>query len=66
MEYKDQFFKALIDNKGQLNEIALGEQLQLTEDETQQIIAQLLAEHKIEYAFNGNCEYRVLKPNQKL
>lgn len=66
MNCKDHFFKALIENKGQLNEIALGEKLQLTEDETRQIIAQLLLEHKIEYAFNGNCDYSVLKPNQKL
>ena len=61
MENKDRYFKALIENKGQLNEIELGENLGLNEEETREIIAQLLSEHKIEYVENRSCNYRLNK-----
>lgn len=59
MENKKQFLHFLKENKGQHNEIELGEQLGLTEDETQRIIAQLLAEHRLFYEPNGACNYSI-------
>ena len=56
---KDRYFKALVKNNGQLNEIELGEKIGLNEDETREIIAQLLHEHKIEYEENRRCNYRL-------
>ncbi len=61
MENKDRYFKALVQNNGQLNEIDLGEKIGLNEDETREIIALLLSEHKIEYAENKTCGYRLNK-----
>jgi len=52
MENKERYYKALIKNDGQLNEIDLGEKLYLDENETREIISQLLSEHKIEYVEN--------------
>ena len=49
MENKERYYKALIKNDGRLNEIDLGEKIYLDENETREIISQLLSEHKIEY-----------------
>ncbi len=65
MENKDRYFKALVQNNGQLNEIDLGEKIGLNEDETQEIIAQLLSEHKIEHAENKSCDYRLNKRTKR-
>lgn len=59
MENKDRYLKALIENSGQLNEIDLGEKIQLEEEETREIIAQLLSEHRVIYQENGCCAYNV-------
>ncbi|MGB3467565.1 MAG: hypothetical protein WBA74_19925 [Cyclobacteriaceae bacterium] len=61
MEVKKLYYNALIENKGQLNEIDLGEQLGLTEEQTMRIIVQLLSEHKIEYVSNRSCHYMRIK-----
>lgn len=61
MENKKRFYTLLKEDNGKLNEIDLGERIGLTEDETMEIIAQLLAEYKIEYERNRLCNYRVLK-----
>ncbi|MEE9362247.1 MAG: hypothetical protein V3U92_06590 [Cellulophaga sp.] len=61
MENKEIYYKALIENNGQLNEIDLGEKIGLDENETREIIAQLLSEHKIEYEENRVCNYSLMK-----
>ncbi|AXT52936.1 hypothetical protein D1818_19705 [Aquimarina sp. BL5] len=61
MKNKKRYYKALIKNDGQLNEIDLGEKLYLDENETREIISQLLSEHKIEYVENRACNYRPAK-----
>lgn len=61
MENKEKYYKALIDNNGQLNEIDLGEKIGLDENETNEIIVQLLSEYKIEYIANRACNYRPTK-----
>ncbi|WP_027065499.1 hypothetical protein [Maribacter sp. Hel_I_7] len=60
MENKKRFIKALVENNGQLNELDLGERIQLDEDETREIIAQLLSEHRIRYEANSICKYSVV------
>ncbi len=57
MENKEKYYKAFLENRGQLNEIDLGEGLGLQEDETREIIVQLLFEHKIEYVEHSACNY---------
>ncbi len=61
MENKKRYYDAFIKNNGRLNEIDLGEKLYLDENETREIISQLLSEHKIEYAENRACNYRPVK-----
>ena len=61
MENKEKYYKALIDNDGQLNEIDLGEKIGLNENGTNEIIAQLLSECKIEYTENRACNYSPTK-----
>ncbi|AWW29410.1 hypothetical protein DN752_04210 [Echinicola strongylocentroti] len=61
MKNKDRYYMALNENNGQLNEIDLGEKIGLCENETMKTIVQLMSEHKIEYAENKACNYRVLK-----
>lgn len=61
MNNKEQYYQALLENKGQLNETDLGERLGLDEEETRHIITQLLMEHRIEYAEQNACNYRILK-----
>ncbi|WP_424003991.1 hypothetical protein [Maribacter sp. IgM3_T14_3] len=65
MENKDRYFKALIENKNQLNAIDLGENIQLDEGETREIITQLLSEHRIRYDENSVCNYRVVNKRSR-
>ena len=65
MGNKDRYFKSLGQNNGELNEIDLGEQIGLSMDETQRIIAQLLSEHKIEYTANKSCNYRLIRTKKR-
>lgn len=61
MKNKEKYYKALIENNGQLNEIDLGEKIGLNEDETREIIVRLISENKIEYAENRACNYSLMK-----
>ncbi|MEO1033263.1 MAG: hypothetical protein AAFX55_17800 [Bacteroidota bacterium] len=65
MEIKEIYLKAFIENEGQLNEIDLSEKFGLNEEETREIIAQLLSEHKIEYAENRSCNYWLNKATKR-
>ena len=65
MENKNRYLKALIDHNGKLNEIDLGEKIRLNEDETREVIVQLLSEHKIEYAENRSCNYSIMKTRKR-
>nr|WP_315171387.1 hypothetical protein [uncultured Flavobacterium sp.] len=65
MKIKEIYYKALIENNGQLNEIDLGEKFGLNEEETREIIVQLLSEHKIEYVEYRSCNYRLNKLNKR-
>lgn len=65
MENENRYFKALVENNGQLNEIDLGAKFGLEEEETREIIIQLLSEHKIEYAENRSCNYRLNKTTKR-
>ena len=65
MENKNRYFKALVQDNGQLNEIDLGEKLGLNEDETTEIIVQLLSEHKIDYIVNRACNYSLMKATKR-
>lgn len=65
MKNKDRYFKALGKNQGQLNEIDLGEKIQLEENETREIIAQLLSEHKIRYDNNRVCKYLIVNKKSR-
>jgi len=65
MKNKDRYFKALEENQGQLNEIDLGEKIQLDENETREIIAQLLSEHKIRYDNNRICKYLIVNKKSR-
>ena len=65
MKIKEIYYKALIENNGQLNEIDLGEKFGLNEEETREIIVQLLYEHKIEYVEYRSCNYRLNKLNKR-
>ncbi|WP_324024748.1 hypothetical protein QSV08_16155 [Maribacter sp. BPC-D8] len=65
MKNKDRYYKALIENKNQLNEIDLGEKIQLDEDETREVITQLLSEHRIRYEENSICKYSVVNKKSR-
>ncbi len=65
MEDKDRYFKALVENNGKLNEIDLGENIGIDEEETRKIIVELLLEHKIEYMENGSCNYGLNKTTKR-
>lgn len=65
MENKTKYYTAFLENRGQLNEIDLGEEMGLNEDETRKIIVQLLFEHKIEYVENRDCNYIPKKRDQR-
>lgn len=61
MRDKDKFLEVLIKSNGHHNAIDLGAQIGLDENETMEIITQLLAEFKIEYATNGVCDYSLMR-----
>jgi len=61
MESKDHFYLLLQKDAGKSNEIDLGRMIGLEEDETLEIIAQLLSEHSIEYTHEGHNQYRVAR-----
>ena len=65
MKNKDRYFKALIENKNQLNEIDLGEKIQLDEDETREVITQLLSEHRIRFEEKSICKYSVVNKKSR-
>ena len=56
---KEKYFLALKNSNGQLDEIALGESIGFTNDQTIQIIEELVNEGKIEFQSFGLCSYRV-------
>ena len=58
MDNNQKYLNALKANNGQLDEISLGESLGLSEEQTNQIIAELLADNKIEFQSFGLCSYR--------
>lgn len=64
MKNKDIYYNALKENSGQLNEIDLGEKIGLDENETIEIIARLLFEHRIEYVENKSCNYSLKKKSK--
>ncbi|MDM1046339.1 hypothetical protein HX004_16070 [Myroides sp. 1354] len=65
MKNKEKYYRAIIENDDQLNEIDLGTSVGLNEDETTKIIAQLLSEYKIEYVDNRVCKYSPMKKVKK-
>ncbi|GLB52767.1 hypothetical protein NBRC110019_18070 [Neptunitalea chrysea] len=65
MGNKKRYYKALIEDNHQLNEIDLGEKLGLDENETREIIDLLLSEHKIEYVENRTCNYSLMKTSKR-
>lgn len=65
MENKEKYYQALVENKGLLNEIDLGESIGITEDVTREIIVQLLVEHRIKHEENRACNYSLMKTAEK-
>ncbi|WP_298474748.1 hypothetical protein [uncultured Maribacter sp.] len=65
MKDKERYFKALKENNRSLNEIDLGELLGFNEDEIQNLLSMLLAEFKVEYSVNRNCNYSVVKSKKR-
>jgi hypothetical protein len=65
MEGKNEYYNLLKTSNGKLNELELGEAMGLDEDQTQEIIAQLLSEHKIAYKTNKACNYSVMTRDRK-
>ncbi|WP_339925034.1 hypothetical protein [uncultured Cyclobacterium sp.] len=61
MKNKAHYFKALKQSKGRINEIDLGEQIGLEEEETRKILVMLLSENKIKYERQGICSYSPMK-----
>jgi hypothetical protein len=59
MENKEKFFQALKANNGHLEEIELGESINIDEESTRKIISELLSEYKIEFIKHGACNYRI-------
>jgi len=60
MDNKEKYFQALKADNGHLDEIDLGESVNIDEESTRKIISLLLSEHKIEYVVNGACNYRFI------
>lgn len=65
MRDKDRFLHALIKSNGHHNVIDLGAQIGLDETATMEVVAQLLAEFKIEYALNGVCDYSLMRSQNR-
>lgn len=66
MRDKDKFLDALIKSNGHHNVLDLGAQIGLDENATMEIISQLLAEFKIEYAANGVCDYSLMRSQNRV
>jgi hypothetical protein len=66
MRDKDRFLHALIKSNGHHNVTDLGAQIGLDENATMEIVSQLLAEHKIEYALNGVCDYSLMRNQNRV
>lgn len=57
---KEKFLNALKENKGKLDEVALGESLGFSKSQTDRILEALVADEKIEYQMQeGACNYKV-------
>jgi len=65
MNNKERYFQAMKVNNGQLDEIDLGESLNIDEESTRKIISLLLSEHRIEYVTNRACNYRIKSKKSK-
>lgn len=66
MRDKDRFLNTLIISNGHHNIIDLGAQIGLDEKDTMEIVTQLLAEYKIEYALNGVCDYSLMRSQNRV
>lgn len=56
---KEKYLEALKQNKGKLDERALGNTLGFSKEHTDKVIEALLADEKIEYRVEGPCSYKV-------
>ena len=65
MDNKEKYIQALKSDNGHLDEIDLGESINIDEDSTRKIISMLLSEHRIEYVVNGACNYRIKSKKAK-
>lgn len=65
MRDKDKFLEVLMKSNGHHNALDLGAQIGLDENATMEIISQLLAEFKIEYAVNGVCDYSLMRKQSR-
>lgn len=65
MNLKENYYQLLKSNKGRSNEIELGEQLGIDENETQEVISLLLSEHKIRYEPNKTSHYSIMKTTKR-
>lgn len=61
MNIKSDYLQALKKYNGSLNELEVGAMLNYDDETTQRVISMLLSEHRIEYARDGLCNYRVMK-----
>lgn len=66
MRDKDRFLNTLIKSNGHHNIIDVGAQIGLDEKDTMEIVTQLLAEYKIEYALNGVCDYSLMRSQNRV
>jgi hypothetical protein len=66
MRDKDRFLNTLIKSNGHHNVIDLGAEIGLDENATMEIVTQLLAEYKIEYALNGVCDYSLMRSQNRV
>jgi hypothetical protein len=56
---KKKYLEALQKNNGELDERALGDSLGFSKEYTDELIAGLLADEKIEYSEDQRCAYKV-------
>lgn len=57
---KEKYLQALKENKGKMDEIALGDKLGFSKEHTDKVIEGLLADEKIEYRMaEGACNYKI-------
>lgn len=56
---KEKYLEALKQNKGKLDERALGESIGFSKEHTDKVIEALLGDEKIEYRMEGACTYKV-------